>query len=497
VGSSGSLNAAICSIVLVAAAFSAAALAADTSPDTASEVPRLEEIVVTAQKREENVQKIPITVDVVSEAQLKAEGITSAPELIKTVPGLVFQYLNGQADPYIRGMGSEQTNLTQESSVGVYVDGVYQAGTTSAMSQFADVDRIEVLKGPQGTLFGRNTTGGAINIITKDPVRGLGGTVDFSSGTWDTEHFNGYITGGNDTVAASLAAVYAYHGGYTHNLYDNTWLDNLNTAALRGKIRLMLSNDWTATVAASYSENHDTSNLAYLYFNNNAQPLDLGGHISTDPRATYNDQGDKERRVVQDDTASLTIKGSMGDVTVMSITAYSHEKDASAEDQDASDINEEVLFANQTLWSVSQELQFLSPTNNPFRWIGGLYYFASEGGFPKPLDLTITVGDNPLATTFLGGEQKTESEAVYGQATYDFTDIFSVTAGGRFNRDKKTLLPGRITEIPGEGVFLGPEAGQSDTWNNSARKGCCRRKSCQIPCSTHRCRKASKRARSR
>src|SRR5487761_422388 len=372
---------------------------------------RLQEVVVTAQKRSENVQKVPVTVDVLSSAQIQQQGITSAPELVKSVPGLIFQYLNGQADPYIRGMGSEQTNLTQESSVGVYVDGVYQAGTTSSLTQFADVDRIEVLKGPQGTLFGRNTTGGAINIITRDPQPGFQGSVDASGGTWGTTRFRSYVTGGSETVSASLATVYAYHSGYVHNLYDNTWLNNLNTAAVRGKLLAHFSENWSATLAVGYSENHDTSNLAYVYYNDNAQPLNLGGRISTSPHATYNDQGSQERRIVQDYGTSITVKGRFADATFVSISAFGRDKDKSAEDTDASDINEGVLWADQMLRSFSQEFQLISPNSDRLRWIGGLYYFTSDGGFPKPTDLVISQGDDPAATIYLAGQQKTMSVA--------------------------------------------------------------------------------------
>src|SRR3984957_16020304 len=141
---------------------------AQTAPADTAGGP-LQEVVVTAQKRPENVNSVPIVVSVMTNQDLVQTGVDTTQELEWTTPGLVFGNTNGFAEPYIRGIGTDLISPGQESPVGFYLDGVYLPFTSSLLQEFGDIERIEVLKGPQGTLYGRNTTGGAINIITRDP----------------------------------------------------------------------------------------------------------------------------------------------------------------------------------------------------------------------------------------------------------------------------------------------------------------------------------------
>jgi len=156
----------------------------------------LQEIIVTAQKRPENINTVPIVISVLTNQDLIQSRVGTTQELEWATPGLVFGNTNGFAQPFIRGIGTDLIGPGQDSPVGFYLDGVYLPWTPSVLQQFGDISRIEVLKGPQGTLYGRNTTGGAINIITRDPEQTFSADASVSGGN------DGY---GKGTIYASIA----------------------------------------------------------------------------------------------------------------------------------------------------------------------------------------------------------------------------------------------------------------------------------------------------
>ncbi len=164
---------AVISAISIASVASAQATAPQAATASADDGAGLQEIVVTAQRRSENLQRVPITVTTISPQALATSGVTVMTSLSTSVPGLVTQELAGSFTPFIRGIGTNQTTIGAESSVAVYIDGVYQGSKAGNVFELNDIGRIEVLKGPQGTLFGRNATGGAISIVTRGPTEGL------------------------------------------------------------------------------------------------------------------------------------------------------------------------------------------------------------------------------------------------------------------------------------------------------------------------------------
>ena len=156
----------------------------------------LQEIIVTAQKRPENVNTVPIVITALTNEDLIQTGIRATQQLEWATPGLVFGNTNGFAQPYIRGIGTDLIGPGQDSPVGFYLDGVYLPFASSLLQQFGDISRIEVLKGPQGTLYGRNTTGGAVNIITRDPEQTFSADASVSAGNLGYAKAVTYVTGG-------------------------------------------------------------------------------------------------------------------------------------------------------------------------------------------------------------------------------------------------------------------------------------------------------------
>src|SRR3984957_18611447 len=175
----------------------------------------LQEVIVTAQKRPENADTVPIMMSVLTNQDLVQTGVTSTQQLEWATPGLVFGNTNGFAEPYIRGVGSDLITPGQDSPVAFYLDGVYLPFASSLLQQFGDISRIEVLKGPQGTLYGRNTTGGAVNIITRDPEQTFSADASVSAGNLGYAKATTYLAGGlTDQLSANFAGDYTSHNGF-------------------------------------------------------------------------------------------------------------------------------------------------------------------------------------------------------------------------------------------------------------------------------------------
>src|ERR1700722_5461438 len=196
----------------------------------------LEEIVVSAEKRSENLQDVPIAISTVSGSTLGQAGATSITALMDVTPGLQMETVQGSVAPRIRGVGSDLPNI--ENSVAMYVDGVYIASPSASLFSLNNIAQVETLKGPQGTLFGRNATGGAILIQTPEPTANLSGKFDVSYGNYQTAIVNGYVADGlTPAVAADFALHLSHQGdGYGRNLFTGSEIYQANLdLALRSK----------------------------------------------------------------------------------------------------------------------------------------------------------------------------------------------------------------------------------------------------------------------
>ncbi|MBV9509084.1 MAG: TonB-dependent receptor plug domain-containing protein, partial [Caulobacteraceae bacterium] len=209
---------------------------AQPSSQPAAETSSVEEIVVTARRREEHLKDVPAAITAFSAGQLQSLNITGTKALTQITPGLNFTQSVYSPQPTIRGVGSRGVNAGEESEVPVYIDGVYQSFLPATDLQFNDVQRIEVLKGPQGALLGRNAMGGAINIITKDPTSTPHADASVSYGSYNQVIAKGYVSGGTDVVAASLAAVVNRDDGYIHDIVNGKEYGHTDDVSVRGKL---------------------------------------------------------------------------------------------------------------------------------------------------------------------------------------------------------------------------------------------------------------------
>ena len=307
--------------------------------------------------------------------------------LPRSASGLVFGNTNGFAEPYIRGVGSDLITPGQDSPVGFYLDGVYLPFASSLLQEFGDISRIEVLKGPQGTLYGRNTTGGAVNIITRDPEQTFSADASVSAGNLGYAKATTYVSGGlTDQLSANFAGVYTTHNGFFTVLNNGDHLDNIDQFGLRGKIKYEINDGWKVVFAGDYVEKHDSSDTAYTGLVGSNTPLPPGVGPAFRPYDTYTDLDPPPHRSATDFGSNLTVHGHMSWADFTAITGFRDDYLVSSSDGDATSLP---LYAYQAIegeQQFTQEVQLTSSGSAPLQWIGGLY-FLKANAFEGPVDV--------------------------------------------------------------------------------------------------------------
>ena len=254
-----------------------------TKPATTVDSSVLPDIVVTAQRRSESAQSVPIAVSAFSADLLSQRGIATPLQLIQYVPNLFGSNNTGLGSAnayYIRGLGNTETIATFDPPVGTYVDDIYMSRQNGNNFAFFDIDRIEVLRGPQGTLFGRNTTGGAVNVVMKKPADTLGGYVEVAYGAYDKKLIRGSIDiPFNEFIQAKVSGYFQDDDGYVRNTTTGEKLNDSDLAGLRGAVQFKFTDTLTWNVAASYMRN-DGENMINTDCDP-ANPANCSGRFAT------------------------------------------------------------------------------------------------------------------------------------------------------------------------------------------------------------------------
>ena len=364
-----------------AAAPTAAASAPVAAADTDTPAQR---VTVTAQKREQTLQDVPISVSVTNADTIGKAHIVDLIDLQSVVPSLKVQQFNavGQTNFIIRGFGNGAGNDGIESSVGVFVDGVYRSRTSSALDDLPEIERVEVLRGPQSTLFGKNVSAGAINIVTAKPQFKFGG-----SGSVDIENYDGLqeratITGPlSDTVAVRLSGSNNDRKGYEHNVVTGGDIDNRDRQSIRGDLLWQPDANFEARVIVDWNRIHETccgtvslQNGPATQFIGAPAPYGLGKAVG-DPTHLY----DNDVVFNTDPTNRLTGKGASAQIdwktgigTLTSITADRKQTNASTQDVDFT--GADLANKNQAndISTLTQELRLTSNGGGDLHWmIGG------------------------------------------------------------------------------------------------------------------------------
>jgi iron complex outermembrane receptor protein len=421
---------------------------AQTSPDAAAPAASdndqagLTDIIVTAQKRSERLQDVPIAIVSISADQIAARGIAEVRDLNTLVPSLNVTASTGHALPSLRGVGSAVLGPGIESPVAFYVDGVYYADSAQALLSFNSISQIDVLKGPQGTLFGRNSTGGVIQVTTLDPSHTAGMRGLLSYGNYETVSAKAYVTGGlTDTIAANLAIQYSHQGdGYGKNLAtgEDTNLTD-HDFAVRSKILFEPAEGTKITLIGDYSDLRSSLGAA------------LGtapGRPNIFPTLTSNNPRDIDSNLVpyvrvEAGGGSARLEQEIGTVRLVSITAYRKSYYDLLLDVDGTSFNAAQARVTARDHQFSQEVQLLSDSENKsFQWVIGGYYYNSLGKFdPSEVTLAGPLVNPvfPLAQIVTFGSQRTRSIAGFAEAKIELTPTTHLTLGGRVTHEKRSL----------------------------------------------------------
>jgi iron complex outermembrane receptor protein len=454
-------------------------------PATAQEADRrIEEVVVTAQKRTESLQSVPISIKAFSEEDLRTRRIDSLGSLANRTAGFAIgEFFPTQPQIYIRGIGSNDDGPAADPSTVVFIDEVYVGRSAGWTSNLFDLERVEVLRGPQGTLYGKNVVGGAINLISRKPDENFRAQISASAGNYDHRGFKGLLSGPlAENLYGKISVTSTSRDGYLDSQVGNypgffpskdpltlgkfDQLDK-NTEGVRASLR------WLPTDALEVNLSVDNATLdqnAPGFHRVGADAADvqmLRGLIpgyADDPRVNMQDRPAR----TENETTGVTVHVDydLGWSAFTSITAY-RESDtlntdccASFNDEEASllassptaPVGGRMLMGtgNATLEDAnqfSQELRLTSQSDGPFEWVAGLYYLREQADRSESFNLGLDFSDGaggrnvvfPTSTGVGNQDGETESIAAYGQATWHVTDKLRLTAGTRWTKDSKTL----------------------------------------------------------
>lgn len=412
--------------------------------ESASQPVGLTEVVVTAQKRSERLQDVPVSVAVVSNSRLEQQHITSLEDLTLVSPSVSFNDSNNSRGQglSIRGVGTLSYSDGVEPSVSTVVDGVVLGRQTSTIFDLIDIDHVEILRGPQGTLFGKNSSAGVINIVTQRPSDSFGGAYSASYGELGETKLQGTVTG--PIVAGKLdgrlTAYYDANNGYIHDVTTGSELNGQQQSGVRGKLLYSPTDSLDVLAIADYGLTTGSCCAPTIrsvtgngtYFGKSYATL-----VGVTPGPDNEDTAAGAPSVNEQSTAGVSVEANQrfaGGYTLTSITAYRqyHEYDNIDADLTPIDILD-LDNADQHQDQVSEELRIASPQGQRLEYVGGLYYFYQD--LKTVTQSAGTLGAVPVGD-FLGSQVNrgiaTNNAAAFGQATFHITDKFSLIGGARY-----------------------------------------------------------------
>ncbi len=414
----------------------------------------LEEVVVTAQRREQGVQEVPIAITALTGSFLTDRQVFDTESLSQYTPSLhIFAEQTGSEFYTVRGIGRSNEDLASDSGVAVFIDDVYVARQGAANLALYDIERVEVLRGPQGTLWGKNATGGAINIITRKPGDEVSGYVGVDLAEYSTLNVRGGVSAPiiDDKLYGRLAFSSRDRDGLYDNLVTGEEGNNIDTQAFRGSLRYTPSDKTTVTFAADWAKVKQDGVLKSIIADVPGTPYILKdffqatfptqeNDVRTSRAGTHGNQG------VEQYGFNLTIKHAFERMDLVMVSGLRVEDSFNLEDNDRAPERSAEVFSEQESHTFSQEIRLVSNNDSNISWTAGLYYFHDNGDrdqkrysdFFGPGGL---VGpgspETQDSTTTFQQHLETDAFAVFGELTYNFNERASVTLGGRYSYEKK------------------------------------------------------------
>ncbi|MFA7596768.1 MAG: TonB-dependent receptor [Novosphingobium sp.] len=401
----------------------------------------LGDIVVTATRREARLQDVPVAVTAITGDALASADVSTVRTLTQVVPGFVGSRNMGVFQPVVRGVGSTGISIGDEPNIATYVDGVYQPESAANWIDLVEVERVEVLRGPQGTTFGRNATGGLINVITPDPsfnFRGKAtarlGRMRNDAGDYDARF---YVTGPlSDSVAADFAGLYRKNEGYITDLIRGGGLGDQRVIDLRSKVLFRASDALDIILTGEYFDQKGTTNSPQPLDGNTAGRRFAGVILPTDAwQASLTKEPTLDLKRY---SAALHTRLDLGSVALDTTTGYMLLRWDQDTDSDASNIELGNFLAEFNVESISQEIKLNSADPGPFQWlVGGYFYQFGGNAFLQPW--TAASPDLPLSGPTVEPELEGRSFAGFAEGTYELLSGLFLTIGARYTTETRNF----------------------------------------------------------
>ncbi|NIB43889.1 TonB-dependent receptor [Pseudomaricurvus alkylphenolicus] len=418
---------------------------------------QLEEVVVTAQHRAENVQDVPIAVSAIGGEELAKADIFDAGSIAARVPGLSYaEFSPGQGLPSMRGISSADDGAGLDNSVSLFLDGVYIGRAAAINFDMFDLERLEVLRGPQGTLFGRNAIGGAISVVTSKPTDEFTAKLGATVGNEGILRYQGLVSGGlTDNLAGKISVTHREHDGYVKNLLLNKDQQDEDQTSFRGQLRWELDgSEWL--LSADYMED-DREDMGRTPVVDRA-PLTaiMAANGGGGPRETTAPGDGFSKR----EASGISLQGDI-DFDSGVFTTITSFRNAETDWEMASigaplgvigiPFDEVIDDIVEDIDTFSQEFRWTSTLDGNFNYTVGLYFLQEETKRKEQFKTTapsIAAGPTPFVVTTLSDgsiigneisitENETTSYAIYGQGTWELNEYWSITLGARYTVDEK------------------------------------------------------------
>lgn len=446
----------------------------------------LETITVTARRRVEREQDVPAPISVIQSQQLEDAKIYQVQDLQQLLPNFTSQFIHSrQSSVAVRGIGNNTANEGLEGSVGIYLDNVYLGRPGQAVFDLLDIEQIDLLRGPQGTLFGKNTTAGVLNISTKKPVFHPERTIEVSAG--ERGYKQGKVTLNqplSEQVAVRISAYGTRDDGWIDNIYDGSTLNEIDRYGVRGQILFEPSETFNLRVIAEHNSEDSSTGSLIPYssgpWNPSGAPAsnlplgEAGSNATTyidravllgaryiDPYDFKVDFDGEQQSKVKQNALSAELNWDVNGFKVTSITAWRDWQFNPKNDLDFTRLAALSGGFSVDQNQLSQELRLASPVSEVFDYVLGVYYYRqnidSNNAYETGVNaLALTTAYPNFAQLQGFGEAKTDSYALFGQSTWHVTTELDLTAGLRYTLEKKQGQVNQGEIVPGAYAFLSP-----------------------------------------
>ncbi|GAB3091495.1 TonB-dependent receptor [Aestuariicella hydrocarbonica] len=454
---------------ILGGAVAAVALSATAGADNFA----IEEVVVTAQKRAESLQDVPIAITAFNSQMMAEAGIDGIDNVAQFTPGFAMtSYNKSTPQPYIRGIGTNTSGAGDDASVAMFIDDVYISRAGAYDSNLFDLERVEVLRGPQGTLYGKNVVGGALNITTRKPnMQEFEGRLRVDLGNYNKRDFQAYFSGPlTDSLAGKISLADAKRDGYIENTHTGNDVQDEDSQAVRAGLLWDAASNITVNWGVDASKVRESGVGRVL----NGDPI--FGISATSPNINDRDKtfsphdGFTDRDVAG---TSLKVDWETDYGTVTSVTGYRtsdyqfYDDLVPAVDLSGRNLSYASNYTDENEKQFSQEVRLVNPlSDSPWEWTVGLYYFHDD------IDRLEQWGTEALGggTADFDATNTTESKAVFGQLSYNLND-WRFTAGGRYTNERKDFTLDTSGYEPYFTAMYSPFSVDADkSWDNFSGK---------------------------